>query len=309
MTFTVAMLLGAAVVAMLGPRWLSGLARRGVDPLVLFTAWIASIVSAVLMSTSAVVVLMVPDHNPVGDSFTFLLHGVTSVAHGLNPHAEELIGLVGTVLIACLTVRAAVLAIRSAIRRRRANRRYLAELGVSARTADGVLWLDHESPLAFSIAGPPGVIIATNGLNRTMSPAEVAAVLAHERAHLRGRHHLLVALADAVADALPLVPLAQRAPREFRVLAELSADTQAVRLHGRAALRAALMAVASGPTPMGSLGVTGGEITHRLRRLEHATGTGPLGKTVGCVTALLTAFTTPVVVALAVLQVAVLTGC
>lgn len=53
-----------------------------------------------------------------------------------------------------------------------------------------------------------------------------AAVVDHERSHLRGRHHWLVGFAHAVAAALPFVPL--------------SADAAAGRRRGPATVRAAL---------------------------------------------------------------------
>jgi hypothetical protein len=45
---------------------------------------------------------------------------------------------------------------------------------------------------------------------------------AHERAHLRGHHHLMLAVAAALARAFPAVPLLARAAAELAVLAEMT---------------------------------------------------------------------------------------
>ncbi|MGW4592714.1 hypothetical protein ACWEKJ_35815 [Amycolatopsis thermoflava] len=57
-------------------------------------------------------------------------------------------------------------------------------------------------------------------------------MLVHERAHLAGRHHQLVALADALRTALPFLPLFRDAPGALRELVELAADVAATRRCG-----------------------------------------------------------------------------
>src|SRR6202011_4422901 len=52
-------------------------------------------------------------------------------------------------------------------------------------------------------------------------------VLAHEQAHLRCRHHLLVTMADALGAAYPMIAAFRLGREQVRVLAELSADDAA----------------------------------------------------------------------------------
>src|SRR5699024_803797 len=99
-----------------------------------------------------------------------------------------------------------------------------------------------------------------------------AAMLAHKRAHLRGGHHRLVLLADAVARALPSVPLFRSAPPAVRVLVELAADATAVRQCGRAGVRAALRSAGSGLAPAESLAMSRDAVALRLRWLPTARG-------------------------------------
>ncbi|MFJ9950627.1 M56 family metallopeptidase [Kitasatospora sp. NPDC091207] len=93
--------------------------------------------------------------------------------------------------------------------------------------------------------GEPGRIVVTAGMLRALSAPERAALLAHERAHLAGRHHLFLALAEHAAAVHPaLRPL--RAPLGYHlerwadeVAAEQVGDrTVTARAVGRAALAA-----------------------------------------------------------------------
>jgi Zn-dependent protease with chaperone function len=144
------------------------------------------------------------------------------------------------------------------------------------------------------MAGRPGTVVATEGLTRHLDPAAVAAVLAHEKAHLSGRHHLLVAIADAVCATLPFVPLFRQAPRAIRDLVELAADVVAARDCGPAAVRTALLKVTGHGAPSTSLAMAQDAVGLRLARLQHGSRPpGRLRRTVSCGLAGLTAAVLP----------------
>ncbi|WP_317621392.1 M48 family metalloprotease, partial [Streptomyces sp. CBMA123] len=64
--------------------------------------------------------------------------------------------------------------------------------------------------------GEPGRIVVTSGMLRALNGPERSALLAHERAHLTGRHHVFLALAEHAADLHPaLRPL--RAPLGYHL--------------------------------------------------------------------------------------------
>ncbi len=86
----------------------------------------------------------------------------------------------------------------------------------------------------------------TSGALAVLDPAQLTAVLAHERAHLAGRHHLLIALIRALAASFPAVPLFTQGHAEVARLAEMRADDAAARRSGRPALVAALLAMGTG---------------------------------------------------------------
>lgn len=93
-------------------------------------------------------------------------------------------------------------------------------------------------------------------------------MLAHERAHLAGRHHLLISLARALAVSFPGVPLFGHGAAEVTRLAEMCADDAAARRTGRRALVAALLAMGTGTAvPAMALAATAGPVTAQVHRL------------------------------------------
>jgi Zn-dependent protease with chaperone function len=121
------------------------------------------------------------------------------------------------------------------------------------------------------VPGRRGTIVLTSGALALLDPPQLAAVLAHERAHLAGRHHLLVALTRGLAAVFPAVPLFSRGPENVTRLAEMCADDAAARRSGRRALLAALLAMATGAAvPVSALGAMACAVTARLRRLAEA---------------------------------------
>jgi hypothetical protein len=118
--------------------------------------------------------------------------------------------------------------------------------GPGART----VVLDDPRPAAYCVAGRPAAIVVTCGALRVLAPAQLTAVLAHERAHLACGHHALTTVIRGLAAAFPGLPLFARAAAEVGRLAEMSADDAAARAAGRPVVAAALLALATGqPVP------------------------------------------------------------
>jgi len=135
--------------------------------------------------------------------------------------------------------------------------------GVSAAVV-----LDAAQRVAYCVPGRPATIVLTSGALAVLDPAQLTAVLAHERAHLAGRHHLLIALTRALAASFPAVPLLTRGPAEVARLAELCADDAAARRSGRPALITALLAMGTGTAvPAAALAATACAVTARVQRL------------------------------------------
>ena len=128
--------------------------------------------------------------------------------------------------------------------------------------------LDAPQPAAYCVPGRPAAIVLTSGALAVLDRAQLGAVLAHERAHLAGRHHLLISLSRGLAASFPGVPVFTQGPAEVARLAELCADDAAARRSGRSALVAALLAMGTGAAvPDPALAVTSGAVTARVHRL------------------------------------------
>jgi Zn-dependent protease with chaperone function len=130
--------------------------------------------------------------------------------------------------------------------------------------------LETSQPAVYCVPGRPATIVLTTGALAVLDQPQLLAVLAHEHAHLAGRHHLLVTLGKAARVGFPGVPLFARGADEIARLAEMRADDVAARRRGRDTLLQALVAMGTGrplPAPPASLAATGGAVTVRVRRL------------------------------------------
>src|ERR1022692_2104743 len=141
-----------------------------------------------------------------------------------------------------------------------------------AMVRDAVV-LDAPQPIAYCVPGRPATIVLSSGALDVLDPAQLAAVLAHERAHLAGRHHLLITLTRGLGASFPAVPLFTQGPQEVARLAEMCADDAAARHSGRPTLIAALLAMGTGSAvPVAALAAASCAITARLQRLLEPPG-------------------------------------
>lgn len=88
--------------------------------------------------------------------------------------------------------------------------------------AGQVVVIDDERAAAFAI--PDGRVVVTTGMRAALDDTQYAALLAHEEAHLRGRHHRLILLTRIAAAVHPAFRLLTR---HIDYLIERAADEQA----------------------------------------------------------------------------------
>jgi bla regulator protein blaR1 len=132
----------------------------------------------------------------------------------------------------------------------------------------GAVLVEHAVPAAYSISSRPPTVVVTSGALRALDASQLAAVLAHERAHLRARHHLLLALAGIARRTAPFLPLLRHADEQVAALIELHADDVAMRVTGAAPLASALAILASAsPDPAPGLSAASADVLHRINRL------------------------------------------
>jgi len=134
---------------------------------------------------------------------------------------------------------------------------------------DGLVVVDAPDPDAYALAGFPGRVVVSTAMLRALDPVERRVLLAHERSHLRHRHHLHVQVADIAAAANPLLRPAARAVR-FTV--ERWADEDAARenraVAARSLARAGLaVAAARRSEPAGALAATTVDVPERVAAL------------------------------------------
>jgi Zn-dependent protease with chaperone function len=110
------------------------------------------------------------------------------------------------------------------------------------------------------------VVISAGALG-VLGTDQLRAVLAHERAHLGGRHHLILCVAAALSRAFPRVPLFTRAEPELGRLAEMAADDAAARRQGAEHLARALVILSKAGARPAALAVGGPAAVTRIQRL------------------------------------------
>ena len=160
----------------------------------------------------------------------------------------------------------AVVQVAIATRRRRAHHRMVVDL-VGKSKGNHLRILDVAQPLAYCLPGVRSRVVVSEGALNTLADNEVAAILTHERAHLRARHDLVLEMFTAVHAAFPRFVRSANALDAVRLLIELLADDAAVRAAGPTPLARALVACASGRTPSGALAAGGPTTVLRVRRL------------------------------------------
>lgn len=218
--------------------------------------------------------LTVPGHFGI-HSLSEVVSCLRVLSHGASPRVEAISGGVLAAVTVAAIVRAVTIAVRSAMRMRGAREEYLQSLrlvGARSERYPDVWWLADGRPMAFCLPGKKAGIAATTGLRAALSGEELDAVVAHERAHRRQRHHAVVLAARALGRAFPLIPLFSRAGREVSDLVEQAADARAAQLVGARAVCSALGALARSGSVAGPVGVLSisdsSSVGPRLSRLD-----------------------------------------
>lgn len=169
----------------------------------------------------------------------------------------------------------AVIGVGFHTRRRRAHHRMVVDLldhpmELHGRPAPASLRiLDTMQPVAYCLPGLRHRIVLSEGTYTALDDDEIHAVLAHERAHLRARHDLVLEAFTAVYHAFPRVVRSKAALGSVRLLVEMLADDSAQRVAGTTPLARALVACAGAHTPAGAMAVGGGDTLVRIQRLGH----------------------------------------
>jgi len=184
-----------------------------------------------------------------------------------------------TVRLTCLAAGLALLtllcwvllaALAAALQARRRQRELLTLLAHGDPKVPGALVVDYPSAAAYCLPGLRSRIVVSVGTLELLGRRELAAVLAHERAHLRERHDLVLLPFTALRRAFPRSATCTDAHRSVALLVEMLADDRALRGRPARELVSALVRFGTAgtcPAPAGALAAGEGEVAARVTRL------------------------------------------
>jgi Zn-dependent protease with chaperone function len=263
----VALLGYAALLLTAGPGPLARARWPESAPRLAIAAWFALTGSAVASVLAGGLALMVPTVRVSADLAGLLAACVMALrSQYAHPGGAALTGA-GAVLALAVLARITWCTARALAQAAGARRRHRLQLSLvgSPDPLLGAVIVRHHEPAAYCLPGPRTCIVLTTGAIKALDEGELRAVLAHERAHLRGRHHLLVNLAGALNVAFPRVPAFRIAREQVSRLAELRADDAASAAAHRLVVAGALLNLGAG-VPAAALGA-GTADAARVRRL------------------------------------------
>lgn len=270
MTITVALVGYALLISTVGSRLLqrSQWSRRA--PHLGIASWIALEASIVLcFALVGAALTLGPSHLNV-DLAALVDACVRSFSRQNRTPATAAGWLAGAALLASGVSRLIWVGLRQLRRNRAARRRkaWTADLLGRTDVVPGAVVIPHDDAVAFCIPGNRRRIVLTSATLELLDRAQMEAVLAHERAHLRGRHHLVLGIARTLVTAFPFVPAFRRAMDEVAVLVEIVADDAARRAHGAGSLGQALGALSGRPVGSPALSASSCGVQTRLDRLS-----------------------------------------
>jgi Zn-dependent protease with chaperone function len=247
----------ALVLASPVPRVLSRWARLRHTPVAAMLLWQSTALAAVLAA--------------LGSGLSLVTHRLLAGDVG---RLDALVAALAGGVTAVVAGRLLVSGHRTGTTLRRLRRRHREQVDLIARVdheilRQGISVLDLQVPVAYCVPGMSGarIVVSRPTLTR-LAPAELAAVVAHERSHLRARHDLVLEGFTVLHRAFPRWVSSAAAHHEVQVLVEVLADRAAVRLGDRRALASALLTLAEGRTPSGALAASGTGLAERVAVLR-----------------------------------------
>lgn len=266
MTSLLTMLLIAALLAMSGDRLLLGRAWVSSAPAVAVLAWLAMLAAGLVATAGTGVAAIVPLLRHLG-GVRELVHRCPEFMVALHNHdGYLLLASVGVTLTVGLLVWL-LLAVRRHMQALHADsQRHRLALVADGQGQRPVAVVAADRCAAWSVPAGSGYVVVTDSAVRLLTRCQLDAVVRHERAHLRGHHHLILTLVRALRSALPCA-LTRSAADEIAVLLEMRADDQATGAGSREVLRTALLKMATVPPTPATLAITGGSAHRRLQRL------------------------------------------
>ncbi|OFJ51163.1 hypothetical protein BEL07_24145 [Mycolicibacterium grossiae] len=272
MNGAVCLLSYAAVLTWLCPPLLQRITGCGIAPRWGVAVWLSAIVSALLAWSAALASMVVAAARSLADGtavgFCLEMLGVSDPAVVPGRAATAVAALCAVAVSALITHRIVVGFGR--LRRRSGEHARTARIVGTPTDRPDVVIVAADRPAAYCVTGRPHAIVLTSAAVAVLDDPQLAAVLAHEDAHIRGRHHHLLMMLRAVAASLPRLPLFHVGADAASALLEMCADDAAVRRHGARPLVQSLISLAGARTPAAvaaRLGAADTAVAARVTRL------------------------------------------
>ncbi|PVA72284.1 M56 family peptidase [Mycobacteroides abscessus] len=271
MSIAVCLLLYSTAVVVFGPPLLSRLTRSGHAPRLGVTVWVSAIAS-VLASWAVAAVLIVIDVVRHWNSPMLVLAACSVRLHEVVTGQAGIPAQLGILVIAASATGAlgtvSVRLVRTHLHLRDTAHGHAQAVRIVGRqsTEHDVVVMDATEPAAYCVAGRPATIVLTTAALNALDAQQLAAVVAHERAHLAGRHPQIVTALRALATTLPRVRIITAGAIEVPKLLEMCADDAAAHRHGRTTLLSGLLDLAD-TTPAPALGAANVAVLSRAERL------------------------------------------
>ncbi|GAA4094673.1 M56 family metallopeptidase [Nonomuraea soli] len=207
-----------------------------------------------------------------------VLQGLVAFAGGGSPSGSwdlpHLLALIAGLSLLAVLIAVTVSAGVQTLRARRRHRMLLALIAREDPEIPGVRVLDHPSAAAYCVPGWNSEVVVSAGTMELLSQDELAAVLAHEAAHVRERHDLVLLPFGALRAALPWSKVVAEAQSQVELLIEMAADDWARRHVSPRRLATALLRFGTAgamPAPHGMLGAQ----SHVMARVDRLIKPGP----------------------------------
>ncbi|GAA4099155.1 M56 family metallopeptidase [Actinomadura miaoliensis] len=202
--------------------------------------------------------------------------------HAARLDAWHVAALLSAVTLAAVLLVMLAYAVVRVVRARRRHRALLALISRRDAAVPGTLVLDHPTAAAYCV---PGVrsskVVVSAGTLELLDPAELAAVLAHERAHARERHDLVLLPFASLRQVFPQIGLVGRCLDAVELLIEMAADDRARQHRAPRELATALLRFAAArpaAAPSGALGVATADDIPVMARVNRLLQPVPVGR-------------------------------
>lgn len=284
MTFAACLIVVGVVVAVLAPRVLVQRAHLERAPTFGVAIWLAAILGVLIAWLAAVVLAAVEVLLSAEVRHVVGRCAASFCAAALGAHGSlgQWSAVGAAAVLVAGTVGAALGLSRALFRARTRTRLHADDARLLGHHDDvlGAVILDVPEKVVYAVAGRPPTIVLSRSALRSLDENQLDVVLAHERAHLAGRHHLVLGLSGALARLMPWMYLFTAGWRELARLVEMCADDAAIRDRDARDLFSALMTLsAPAGVPGSALAAAATGVARRAERLVSPPGRGALRRT------------------------------